>query len=622
MYKNMKMAVLILTSSFNQQVILLLPEYIFGLPAKSFCLCTIASLTESMVFSTTICRCPKIIPILLKQLKYKRACRRNKISMGNKIAAEVEEAIDNKNLSHFWEQLKMATNKNQHTDGPTMSVLHNHFKNLNESMCEDSFDETFKKHVENNLNIILKGKQTDDILDRFITEKEIKEHISKMKNRKAPGNDLITSEMLKAAGNIILKPLCILFNEILNTSSYPTSWAEGNIVPIYKSGDVKNPTNYRGITVSSSLGKLFATILNTRLLSFLDKNNVITEEQIGFRVGNRTTDHVTVIKSLIDNYKHRKKKIYACYIDFSKAFDRIWRPGLLLKLRNNHISSKFINLLNKMYNQLECRVKLSGELSSSFKSHIGTRQGCPLSATLYNIYTNDLPKILKNNKCKPVKLNKTSLNCLMYADDIVVLSETSDGLQKALKLIDQFCCRWRLKINTDKSKVMIFNNRKEKMSAFLNNTLLEQANKYCYLGVILTPTGSFLQTLEYLHDKATRAYFSIHSSLKRIQCFSVQTYLKIFNSVIIPILTYSSELWGAYFKRNGFTSLNNLFKNESQLIEKLHNRFCKTILKVKKTTSVFACRAELGQYPIIINILNKMLSYNIYIQKEQEHTCI
>ena len=117
--------------------------------------------------------------------------------MGNKIAAELEEAIDNKNLSHFWEQLKMATNKNQHADGPTMSVLHNHFKNLNESMCEDSFDETFKKHVENNLNIILKGKQTDDILDRFITEKEIKEHISKMKNRKAPGNDLITSEMLK-----------------------------------------------------------------------------------------------------------------------------------------------------------------------------------------------------------------------------------------------------------------------------------------------------------------------------------------------------------------------------------------------------------------------------------------
>ena len=133
-----------------------------------------------------------------------------------------------------------------------------------------------------------------------------------MKNRKAPGNDLITSEMLKAAGNIILKPLCVLFNEILNTSSYPTSWAEGNIVPICKSGDVKNPTNYRGITVSSSLGKLFATILNTRLLSFLDKNNVTTEEQIGFTVGNRTTDHVTVIKSLIDNYKHRKKKIYAC----------------------------------------------------------------------------------------------------------------------------------------------------------------------------------------------------------------------------------------------------------------------------------------------------------------------
>ena len=121
------------------------------------------------------------------------------------------------------------------------------------------------------------------------------------------------------------------------------------------------------------------------------------------------------------------------------------------------------------------------------------KEGCPLSATLYIIYTNDLPKILENNKCNPVKLNKTSLNCLMYADDIVVQSETYDGLQKALKLIDQFCCRWRLKINTDKSKVMIFNNRKEKMTAFLNNTLLEQVNKYCYVGVILTSTGSFLQ---------------------------------------------------------------------------------------------------------------------------------
>ena len=110
----------------------------------------------------------------------------------------------------------------------------------------------------------LEEEQIFSELDFKITDKEIIEGIFSLKNKKSSGMDMILNEMLKSSQSFLLKSFNKTFNFVLSTSSFPSSWANGFIVPIYKSGPKDDPTNYRGITIGSALGKLFAKILNTR----------------------------------------------------------------------------------------------------------------------------------------------------------------------------------------------------------------------------------------------------------------------------------------------------------------------------------------------------------------------
>ena len=141
--------------------------------------------------------------------------------------------------------------------------------------------------------------------------------------------DLIANEMLKGAGQCILDPLTKLFNLILTSGCFPEQWAIGRIVSIHKKGDALDPANYRGITITSCLGKLFTNILNFRLCKFLEDNSLIREEQIGFRKGHRTTDHMFILKCIMDKYKKKRKQLYMCFIDFKKAYDSVWHAGML-----------------------------------------------------------------------------------------------------------------------------------------------------------------------------------------------------------------------------------------------------------------------------------------------------
>ena len=108
---------------------------------------------------------------------------------------------------------------------------------------------------------------------------------------------------------------------------------------------------------------------------------------------------------------------------------------------------------------------------------------------LFNIFTNDLPDIFDHSKTDPVQLDTTKLNCFLYADDLVLLSEIEKGLQFCLEQLNSYCSRWKLKINISKTKIIIFSKGKRKRSNFrfmINDQKIEVVEKYKYLGVILT----------------------------------------------------------------------------------------------------------------------------------------
>ena len=143
----------------------------------------------------------------------------------------------------------------------------------------------------------------------------------KLKLKKAAYSDKIKNEMIKSSADILTQGFVKLFNIILNSGKFPELWCEGLITSIFKSGNKLDPNNYRGICVSSSLGKFFCLTLNDRLMNYTEQEKIIHHSQIGFMPGNRTADHILTLKTIHDKYvkQHNNEKIYACFVDLKKS---------------------------------------------------------------------------------------------------------------------------------------------------------------------------------------------------------------------------------------------------------------------------------------------------------------
>ena len=169
------------------------------------------------------------------------------------------------------------------------------------------------------------------------------------------------------------------------------------LCPIFKSSDPSKPENYRGIAINSCIKKLFNSILNKRLDKYLEKHNIINPCQIGFTSKSRTSDHMFVLKTLIYKYNSGKGgKLFACFVDFKKAFDKVIHSGIKYKLLKYNISGHFYKILSDMYSKSQLCVKIGNYLTPNFNSSVGVGQGDALNPNLFKIFINDLPNIFKH----------------------------------------------------------------------------------------------------------------------------------------------------------------------------------------------------------------------------------
>jgi hypothetical protein len=205
-----------------------------------------------------------------------------------------------------------------------------HFQTLH---SKHSLNES-QHNVIKTLNIEELNKNQYTNLDHPISDSEIRNAAKELKKNKSAYSDRIKNEMIKCSTHVLLQGFIKLFNLILEVGNFPSQWCEGLITPIFKSDDRLNCNNYRGICITSCLGKFFCLILNERLHTFTKENDTLHPSQIGFLPNHRTADHILTLKSLIDKYVNQTTngKIYACFVDFRKAFDSVWHDGMLLKL--------------------------------------------------------------------------------------------------------------------------------------------------------------------------------------------------------------------------------------------------------------------------------------------------
>ena len=280
---------------------------------------------------------------------YKLTLKTKQEIFHNNVIDKLEHASQH-DSNTFWKTLKKSTDdldkENNQKNTPKASEWFTHFQNLH-------YEHHLSQQEENLISKLKTNEKSKDLLNELDTEintQEITEAAKKMKLKKAAFSDKINNEIIKNSIDILINGFKKVFNAVLNSGYFPNSWCEGLITPIFKSGDKLNPNNYRGICVSSSLGKFFCSILNNRLIKFLENKHTLHPSQIGFLPGNRTADHIFTLKTLHDKYiNQNNEKLYACFIDFKKAFDSVWHEGLYLKLLENGIGGNFYSLIKNLY---------------------------------------------------------------------------------------------------------------------------------------------------------------------------------------------------------------------------------------------------------------------------------
>ena len=195
-----------------------------------------------------------------------------------------------------------------------------------------------------------------DLINEPITKGEVTRALISLKNGKAPGPDGIIGEMFKNASDVVLDFFVKLFNEIFNKGVYPEDWTDSIIHPLHKKGNPNDPNNYRGISLSDVSGKLFSTIINRRLQMWVDMNDTIGEQQLGFRKDYPTVDHIFTLLAIVQKQLSLNRKLYVAFIDFEKAFDSISRKLLWPILQKQGIRGKLFRCVKSMYNVVKARV--------------------------------------------------------------------------------------------------------------------------------------------------------------------------------------------------------------------------------------------------------------------------
>ena len=294
-------------------------------------------------------------------------------------------------------------------------------------------------------------------MDGVISEKELSEAINKAKSGKSSGPDGILIEYIKYATDNVVKTLLEVMNKIFCHAIYPKKWSINYLRTIFKTGSQEDPDNYRGLAIGSAISKLYSIILLRRLESFIINKNILSPNQIGFRKGFRTADHIFVLKTLVTKITRQNKKLFTAFIDFKKAYDTVNRTILLERLSSIGIGHKLLLNLRSLYNRTDYAIKVKDGILDPVSSNLGLKQGCPLSPLLFNIYINDISTHLQSTSDTDIIIHGTNITHFLYADDLVILSQSKAGLQKHLDSLTKFAREKDLTINTKKSKVMIFN---------------------------------------------------------------------------------------------------------------------------------------------------------------------
>ena len=249
--------------------------------------------------------------------------------------------------------------------------------------------------------------------------------VRKLNSNKPLGPSNIPAWALKDSVDIIGEPLTFLINAFLHEGRFPNHLKRAHVVPIYKSGDIEDPTNYRPISITSALSKVFEKVIQNQIVEFLDDTKLLSPHQFGFRANFSTADALLYATEKIRFDIDNKNVVAAAFLDLSKAFDSISHEILLQKLHNLNFSENSIAMIRSFLKRRLQKVVLETTSSDWIELYQGVPQGTILGPLLFNIYVNSM----RYSVSKPCEL-------VQYADDTFIFV-SGKKIEDAINLLEK-----------------------------------------------------------------------------------------------------------------------------------------------------------------------------------------
>jgi hypothetical protein len=300
--------------------------------------------------------------------------------------------------------------------------------------------------------------------------------------------------------------------------------------------------------VSDVLSNLFEKIL----LYFVDIQYTDHEKQFGFKKSSSCSHAIFVLLEAIHYSNMKKLRLYTIAIDFSKAFDKVNRLYLWFKLIENGIEPAIIRAIVLYYELSEILIQIGDDFSTSFYSTIGVRQGGVLSPRLFAIYIHALIDLISILKLGLV-IGKCSIDIIAYADDILIVTNSKRKAQIMLDEISKYCDQFEIKINADKTVLIIFNYYIERSTAdtlldiwqndlTLQNVVLTRSHQTKYLGVIISDANDNVEHINKLITSTTKASGAMKSFGLQDEVFSIQMKINMYKTYVMPVLSHGLDV--------------------------------------------------------------------------------
>ena len=447
--------------------------------------------------------------------------------------------------------IKNKSGKVVHDFNEILEVWKNHFSSLCTPRSLPHYDEEHRESVCIAVNEWAELSDNDPFSNDIFTKSEIQNAIKKLNSGKSPGYDGIMKEHLVAAGECIVDFLFLILSWINMIEYIPMNFRRGTRVPLYKGKNTSplDPNNYRGITLLTTFNKIFEILLWSRIEKWWVENNAVAETQGACKKGVSSVHTAILLQETVTSNLENGHLVFVAYLDVSKAFDRVWVEGLFYQLRKIGIKGKTWRLLFKCYKGFLCRVRLHGKYSNWYEMKCGIHQGGYLSLVKYTAFINSLLTILKaSDLCCNILHFKTSP--LGYADDIAAACTSKHKIDQVLNIVNTHSSKWRYDLNAKKSAVMVYGEEStinKRNMGYRNYRLgsesVPEKTSYDHVGIKTCNGHNYNIRTEEKIGKARRALSAASSLGIKKGGISMRACNIIFWCLIVPILTYGSELW-------------------------------------------------------------------------------